>query len=629
MIATALVALAAAWLLGVLAVRALWPRTGPLLLDLPLLLSLGLGVGLGLTSMIFFAASLLSEQPARVSAGLELLLGLALGWHLWRRKRLVTDPALAPAWWPSLTVAVVAAIFLQACVVATIATVRAGATEPYGSWDGWAIWNMHARFMFRGGGTWASVLRAPQLGWSHPDYPLLVPASVARVWSYAGQDAPWMAALVSTLFGVATVGLLVAATMRLRAPAIALVGGLVLLGTPFFVTFASNEHADIPLGFFILATLVLIALSERVPEAWGLPALAGLTAGLAAWTKNEGLLFAVVVVLAWSLSQLARGSRRATGCLLGGLAVALVPVLYFKIALAPSNDLVAGQSAERLGRLLDWSRHRLIVSAFWRDVSRFGEWRFAPFLALALPLAGSGWRRLNRREWLVAAVLALMLAGYYGVYLLTPQDLATQLEFSLVRLLLQLWPAAVFFWCLAAAGETAAPASAPVRSRFNRRFQLAAFGLANLALAGGVLAAFGRQLAPNELAAAHVGGGAVRAMVGEGWFARETDRSDTWLWSKGTATLRLRIDATQATTPVTLQFAMRSLGARTVTASIGDRIVWRGRVGEPLSPVEITGLALPGGTTTIVFATDEPGVLESADPGARALTFALYNLRLK
>src|ERR1019366_8764917 len=103
--------------------------------------------------------------------------------------------------------------------------------------------------------------------------------------------------------GVATVGLLVAATMRLRAPVIALVGGLVLLGTPFFVTFASNEHADIPLGFFMLATLVLIALGGRASEAWGLPALAGLTAGLAAWTKNEGLLFAVVIVVAWSRSE--------------------------------------------------------------------------------------------------------------------------------------------------------------------------------------------------------------------------------------------------------------------------------------------------------------------------------------
>ena len=629
MIATAVVALATAWLLGVLAVRALWPRTGPLLLDLPLLLSLGLGVGLGLTSMIFFAASLLSAQPARVSAGLELLLGLALGWHLWRRPRLVTDPALAPARWPSLTVAVVAAIFLQACVVATIVTVRAGATEPYGSWDGWAIWNMHARFMFRGGETWASILRAPQLGWSHPDYPLLVPASVARLWSYAGQDAPWMAALVSTMFGVATVGLLVAATMRLRAPVIALVGGLVLLGTPFFVTFASNEHADIPLGFFMLATLVLIALGGRASEAGGWPALAGLTAGLAAWTKNEGLLFAVVIVVAWSLSQLGRGSRRATGCLLGGLAVALVPVMYFKFALAPPNDLVAGQSGEQLGRLLDWSRHRVIGAAFWRDVARFGDWRFAPFLTLALPLAGSGWQRLNRREWLVPAVLVLMLAGYYGVYLLTPLDLATHLESSLVRLLLQLWPAAVFFWCLAAAGGDATPARAPVKSRLSRRFQVAAFALVNLALAGGVLAAFDRQLAPNELAAAHAGGSKVRVVIGDGWFARETDGRDMWLWSKGTATLLLRVDAAQATTPVTLQFAMRSLGVRTVTASIGGRIVWQDRVGEPLAPVEIAGLALPGGTTTIVFATDEPGVPESAGPEARALTFALYNFRLK
>lgn len=39
--------------------------------------------------------------------------------------------------------------------------------------------------------------------------------------------------------------------------------------------------------------------------------------------------------------------------------------------------------------------------------------------------------------------VALLFFGYFFVYVITPTDLAWQLESSLNRILLQLWPAAV------------------------------------------------------------------------------------------------------------------------------------------------------------------------------------------
>ncbi len=631
MILSALTAIASAWLLGVLAVSALWPRTQSWRADLPLILPLGIGVGFGLTSAFFFAASLISTEPMRVSAAIEALVDAGLAWWLWRRPRLPAAGTSAATATSSWLVAVVASILVQACIVAVVATARAYAAEPLGSWDGWAIWNMHARFIFRGGENWSDLLRQSQIGWTHADYPLLVPASVARVWAWVGRDAPFASGLVSAMFGIATVGLLVAAIARLRHRLIALTGGLVLLGTPFFVTFSSNEHADIPLGFFVLATVALIALSHREPGAAGLPMLAGFAAGMAAWTKNEGLLFAVVVGLAWGVHELVRGSRRMTGAFLGGLAVALLPVLYFKGVLAPPNDVVSGHLGERLGRVLDGSRHRLILTSFWRDVTRFGEWRVVPFLAMVLPLIGPGWRRLNGREWLVAIVVGLMVAGYYGIYLLTPWDLAWHLEYSLVRLLLQLWPAAIFFWCLAVteSESPAMPAPAPKGAGFRRPVALAGFLLVNAGVAGVLLTLLSHQLAPNELARAHVGRGDVSAVIGDGWFGRETDSKNMWVWSKGESALLLRVNAKQPTTAVTLRFSVRGLGARTVTAKIGGRVVWRGNVGEQLAPVEIADLALPAGVTALVFTTDTPGVPESTGPDARPLTFAVYAVRMK
>jgi len=58
---------------------------------------------------------------------------------------------------------------------------------PHGETDAIAIWNLRARSLLRGGREWAAVL-SPAIGWSHPDYPLLLPLTVARLWSYAGSE---------------------------------------------------------------------------------------------------------------------------------------------------------------------------------------------------------------------------------------------------------------------------------------------------------------------------------------------------------------------------------------------------------------------------------------------------------
>ncbi|MDI1336391.1 MAG: glycosyltransferase family 39 protein [Lacunisphaera sp.] len=462
---SSLFAVAFAWLIGALLTGLLWPRRG----EAALVLSVGAGVGLGVTSLIFFFASLVSANPFPVAFAAELLLSCSL-LFLWLRKRRTLPPALVAPAQParSWLGALVRWTFVAACALALFSTVAAWRVEPYGSWDGWALWNMKARFLYRGGSAGYSQMVQPPLTWTHPDYPLLVPASVARSWAYTGSDSPFATGLVATVFGVATLGLLVAGVHRLRNRLIALTGGLVLLGTPFFVRFSSNEHADIPVGFFMLAATVLLGIARDEGDR-GVLFLAGLATGLAAWTKNEGLLFCVVLGLVFSTTQLVTKRWRNLPPLLGGLALALLPVLWFKFALAPPNDIMAGQHADGLAKLADWSRHQIILKAWWRDLPKFGEWYSLPFLVMLLHLLGPvrGW--FDRRTVVTGAILLLMLAGYYTVYLLSPYDLAWHLDSSLVRLLMQVWPVAVFLWCLLAvrAGPAAAqtsPAESPAGS---------------------------------------------------------------------------------------------------------------------------------------------------------------------
>ena len=625
----AVLALLVAWLLGVLIAISLWPREASCRHNSSVIVPLGLIVGLAATSVTFFAASLISARPALLGGAVEVIVVFALCYRLRTRPQVNVAPLSPHRDGPGWLMCVLAFTFVQAAVVAAVIAWRAYQAEPLGGWDGWTIWNMHARFMLRAGTNWPELLGASQLNWTHPDYPRLVPASVARMWGWSGDEAPFAAALVSLGLAAATLALLIAAVEKLRGRFTALAGGFLLLGTPFFVTFAPNQHADIPLASFMLAAVALMMFANQAERPEKLWILAGVCSGCAAWTKNEGLLFAAVFAAVAGIHLWRTRLWRAAWMFFAALFVALLPVIFFKLRFAPANDLLSAPLGPRLAQLFDPSRHGIILSSLWRDLRGFGEWRFAPWLAMALPFVA--WRsrsRMSRTEWLVPSVVGLMLVGYYGVYLLSPQALAWHLDTSLVRLLLQLWPLAIFAWCVDIPPMLRSAQSTPSTPSWmpNRAVFVAVNGVEAAVLVG----AMSTQRAGNEFDVRRIGGAEVSAMLAQGWFPIERHDRTEWAWSSGAAKLTLHVSGDRQAGPLSLRFALRSAsGARGVTVRERDRVLWEGAVTEELVPITISALKLEAGSTTLEFSTDAPGVAESAAHGGRTLAFGVFNLRLE
>ena len=138
--------------------------------------------------------------------------------------------------------------------------------RPYGSgWDSFAIWNLHARFLFRGGIDWRDGF-SPLIPWSHPDYPLLLPAAIAHFWTVMGRETTAVPAVIGLVFTFSTVALLFSGLDILVSRTSALLGAMCLLSTPFFIDLGTWQYADVPLSFFILATLVLLHLHDRLAK---------------------------------------------------------------------------------------------------------------------------------------------------------------------------------------------------------------------------------------------------------------------------------------------------------------------------------------------------------------------------
>jgi hypothetical protein len=231
---------------------------------------------------------------------------------------------------------------------------------------------------------------------------------------------------------------------------------MVLLGTVRFLRWGAAQYADVPLSFFFLAALALLIFhGERYAGRDGKSGsgpllLAGLMAGLAAWTKNEGLVFFAVilsvrtVVVGWQVG--ARRAMREGLVILAGAAPLLLMVLFLKSQVTHRNLLIAGQGlTETTARIFDTGRHLTIALTFVSSGVQVIH-AFAIIIPVSFLLLGRHRDRTNRTPCalLPAGVIALMLAAYYGIYLTTPLELKAHLATSIDRLIVQLWPMAVF-----------------------------------------------------------------------------------------------------------------------------------------------------------------------------------------
>lgn len=437
-------------LLGLVTVTYLWPAEtrGSMLLRA----GLSMGLGLGLTSLFLFLWLLIfgaSFGALRLFQNLLLfflavlfLYALKTGRLTFRREASIT--AGGPRY-----VIYLRRAFLALLAFSLVSFVLLSMREPHGGWDAWAIWNLHARFIFRGGENWRGLF-SNLIEWSHPDYPLLIPMAVVSGWIRTGFESTIVPAAIAFAFTFSTVLVLWSSITLLRGGSQGMLAGLSLAGTTSFVTNGASQCADVPLAFYLLSTLVLLTFYDRTGRR-GLLVLAGLFAGMAAWTKNEGLLMLCALIAARiSLAARADGlkeSVRESAYFLAGLAPVLACVVYFKLALAPQNDLVSAQGIETIARFADPARYAEVLKAYLVHSIRFTNSLISlPLFILYFYLAGAGDEQEGTRRRFLPAALALILAGYFLVYISTPKDLAWHLKTSLSRLLIQLWPGFIFYF---------------------------------------------------------------------------------------------------------------------------------------------------------------------------------------
>lgn len=347
------------------------------------------------------------------------------------------------------------ALAALACAAAAFVIASRLAHLPDGEADAFSVWNLRARLFLRAPGD-SSVF---SIG-ANADYPLLLPGLVATGGKIVGDEAAWVSGAIAALFLVLAFAGIVAAVKPRRGATAAILAALALLAMPHVLHRAPWRYADVPLAaFLVLAVGWLASAYERPARARSALALAGLCASMAAWTKNEGSIHVVALVIVAALRPPATISRRrAVACALAGATPFLSVLIAFKLGFAPESEYGRALAPATLfGRLTDGSRYLTVARHVFDELLRGSHWNF--LLPAAIVTVGLFPRR-DLGDIPTGRIVGLAALAYAAIYVVTPYPLVWQLDTSLDRLMLQLCPALL----VALALRVAPPPPLPLRA---------------------------------------------------------------------------------------------------------------------------------------------------------------------
>ncbi|HAK95026.1 MAG TPA: hypothetical protein DCM87_08495 [Planctomycetes bacterium] len=342
------------------------------------------------------------------------------------------------------------------CAVIWIAFV---AGDPEGPVDAWRNWNLKARFMWSAPESWRALF-GPDFPGTNADYPILLPLNTAALFTLAGDDTCLAPITIAACFTIALVGLMRAACAELGGGRTA---WCLLLMTPCLAPYAARQYADVEMSYFLLAGTAALFFALRDGGARDY-LLAGVWAGAAAFTKNEGLPYLAGAGAAAAAGALAACARRRNARPFGGFLACLAGMAaggsalwLFKADVARHAFAIETMPIAVLGVPPDLpARAGTMCLRILAVLAKPSVWALLP-VAIAAVWAGTRVAPGGRggAAALAGAPLAFVLAAYCAVVLIAPVDPDWLVSGSAGRVIFQVWPGFLFLW----AARTIAPAN--------------------------------------------------------------------------------------------------------------------------------------------------------------------------
>jgi hypothetical protein len=300
-------------------------------------------------------------------------------------------------------------------------------------WDAWAIWGAKAKVLALAQGPLENVIY-----FGHQDYPLLWPAVWAfSGWCSGGWEEHWSRGW-GVLFMLLTAWQISTIIQRhTRHTKTALTGAILFLSIPMVPLVASWSYAEAPLWLMMTCCFGCL-LRWRTDKSKINLFIGALFAAAAAYTKNEGVFFALLGFL-WVLAAPHTRWKEAIFIYLIPFAILYTPWVYWtRISMGMGSHATAGFALDvstvmmALKRLPETLR---LIGNMWLDIKQWNVVLGFIGLAMIFYLVKG-----NKQQRIDIMLPISLLLGFLVIILFHFQNIGWQVGTSWNRLTLQAIP---------------------------------------------------------------------------------------------------------------------------------------------------------------------------------------------
>ncbi|MBI5491723.1 MAG: hypothetical protein HY893_02195 [Deltaproteobacteria bacterium] len=411
--------------------------------------AISFSLGLGAISLQMFLYSLASIPFGfySVSAPWVIIAGALLLYSI--RKRPQKAASSIEKTGPGLFDVILSVVILSQAAYALVYALAL----PLAGWDAWFIWFLKGRAFFVDRTVSNGFLTNGLYAYDHPEYPLLIPLSIAWVYTAIGHVSETAAKAIFPLQFYSMLAVFYYFTKRLWGRRAGLVFTALLSLTPIVLIHSGGfpvkigvlyvgdfvGHADLTIAVYFLSACAFFYLytqEGRTPQV----ILSGLFLALGAWTKNEGLAFAALGFLGILIYLMTekKGWWLKAAIIAAVLMLFIAPWSVYKTGLGLKSEYTGNMGLSvffgNIGRI-KLVLTRMVEYMFgYIALYNFTWWLYAASFIFNL-------RGLARKPLLILnAMLLSQLAVYVLIYVISPNDINWLIQTSLDRVLLHLTP---------------------------------------------------------------------------------------------------------------------------------------------------------------------------------------------
>jgi len=415
--------------------------------------SLAYGLGFGAITLWMLLMSLLSIKFGVAAIFAPWIPVLVAGAFFYFRR---TSPGTAPIKGvpprgkPLSSLRIFERFLIGGIIFNVIYTFFRALIKPLESYDAVAIYAIKSKIFYLSNSVSRDFLTNIAAAFPHPDYPLNIPLAETLSYIAMGSLNDQLVKIIFPLFYVAILALLYYAIRRFASRAYALLFTFIAATPAQFSAFAANGYLEVPLAYYSSAGLILLFMWFDERREFSFLALSALLTAMAAWTKNEGLLYCAIslALLAWFLAS--SGEKRIKYnawyllFYLGIIVFINVPWIMVKKIYGFVNTDVGGISLAPTDILKQISKIPVVLYGYQREFFGPKKWNiFWPvvFIVLAVHIR-KAFTGVNKY---VTASILLAIAGYTFIYITGKVEVKFFVVSTWSRFLIHFFPVAVYW----------------------------------------------------------------------------------------------------------------------------------------------------------------------------------------